>query len=163
MGYKRIDTNMTFAEMSLMSSMENNRSLKRLEKISQLIDWTQVRELLEANYTVGQSKEGTDAYAPFMLLKALLLQKWYQIDSDPELENQINDRISFKKFTGLSFDKQSPDHSTFSRFRSRFSKDAMIKINSMGHFGRGFQKRSRMHWITCSDKWLLICSEGTRS
>jgi transposase len=68
--------------------MENNRSLKRLEKISQLIDWTQVRELLEANYTVGQSKEGADVYSPFMLLKALLLQKWYQIDSDPELEDQ---------------------------------------------------------------------------
>jgi len=131
MGYKRIDTNMTFAEMSLMSSMENNRSLKRLEKISQLIDWSQVRKLLEANYGVGRSKEGADAYSPLMLLKALLLQKWHQIDSDPELENQINDRVSFKKFIGLSFDKQSPDHSTFSRFRGRLSKDAMTRINSV--------------------------------
>jgi len=141
MGYKRIDNNMTFAEMSLMSSMENNRSLKRLEKISQLIDWSQVRELLEANYSVGRSKEGADAYPPLMLLKALLLQKWYQIDSDPELENQINDRVSFKKFMGLSFDKHSPDHSTFSRFRGRLSKDAMIKINSavLGQFSqKGF-------------------------
>jgi hypothetical protein len=31
-----------------------------------------------------------------MLLKWFLLQKWYRIDSDPELENQINDRISFQ-------------------------------------------------------------------
>ncbi|MFC1891445.1 IS5 family transposase [Thermodesulfobacteriota bacterium] len=50
--------------------------------------------------------------------------------SDPELENQINDRISFKKFLGLPLDKPSPDHSTFSRFRNRLSKDAMIKLNS---------------------------------
>ena len=28
-----------------------------------------------------------------MLLKELLLQKWYRIDSDPELENQINDCV----------------------------------------------------------------------
>ena len=35
------------------------------------------------------------------------------IPSDPELENQINDRISFKKFLGLTLDKPSPDHSTF--------------------------------------------------
>ena len=52
------------------------------------------------------------------------------IPSDPELENQINDRLSFKKFLGLSFSKPSPDHSTFSRFRNRLSKAAMEQINS---------------------------------
>ena len=36
-----------------------------------------------------KSKEGADAYPPLMLLKALLLQKWFRIKSDPELENQI--------------------------------------------------------------------------
>lgn len=60
----------------------------------------------------------------------MLLQKWFRIPSDPELENQINDRLSFKKFLDLSFSKSSPDHSTFSRFRSRLSKDAMDQINS---------------------------------
>lgn len=93
---------MTFAEMSFLKSMEHNRSLK-----------------------------GADAYPPLMLLKGLLQEKWYRIDSDPELENQINDRISFKKFMGLSFDQHSPDHSTFSRFRGRLSKEAMNRINSV--------------------------------
>jgi IS5 family transposase len=65
-----------------------------------------------------------------MLSKALLLQRWFRIPSDPELENQINGRISFKKFLGLPLDKPSPDHSTFSRFRSRLSKEAMIKLNN---------------------------------
>ncbi|MCB2170015.1 MAG: transposase [Deltaproteobacteria bacterium] len=51
------------------------------------------------------------------------------IPSDPELENQINDRLSFKKFLGLSFSKPSPDHSTFSRFRSRLSKASMEQIH----------------------------------
>jgi hypothetical protein len=104
---------MTFAEASLISSMEHNRSLKRLEKINQVINWSQVEEILLSHYTVGTSREGADAYSPLMLLKGLLLQKWYRIDSDPELENQTNDRISFKKFMGLSFDQHSPDHSTF--------------------------------------------------
>jgi len=62
-------------------------------------------------------------------MKCLLLQQWFKIDSDPELETQINDRISFKKFLGLSFDEPAPDHSTFSRFRGRFSKDTMRIIN----------------------------------
>lgn len=81
-------------------------------------------------YEVGTSKEGADAYPPLMLLKSMLLQKWFRIPSDPELENQINDRISFKKFLGLSLGKPSPDHSTFSRFRNRLSKEAMIKLNN---------------------------------
>jgi len=130
MGYKQIDQNMTFAEASLLRSMKHNRSLKRLEKINQVINWSQVEEILLSKYTIGTSREGADAYPPLMLLKGLLLQKWYRIDSDPELENQINDRISFKKFIGLSFDQHSPDHSTFSRFRGRLSEEAMNLINS---------------------------------
>ena len=59
-----------------------------------------------------------------------MLQKWFHIDSDPEVENQINDRLSFKKFLGPFFNKPSPDHSTFSRFRSRLSKKAMDQINT---------------------------------
>ena len=59
-----------------------------------------------------------------------MLQKWFHINSDPELENQINDRLSFKKFLALSFSKPAPDHSTFSRFRKRLSKEAMDQINS---------------------------------
>jgi len=130
MGYKKIDPNMTFAEVSLLSSMEHNRSLKRMEKINAIINWSQIEAVLMKHYTVGTSKEGADAFPPLMLMKGLLLQKWFQIDSDPELENQINDRISFKKFLGLPFDKPSPDHSTFSRFRSRLSRKAMAEINN---------------------------------
>jgi IS5 family transposase len=59
-----------------------------------------------------------------------LLQKWFRIPSDPELESQINDRISFKEFLQLPLHMPSPDHSTFSRFRARLSKKGMIKINS---------------------------------
>jgi len=46
------------------------------------------------------------------------------------LENQINDRWSFKEFLQLPLSKPSPDHSTFSRFRSRLSKKAIDQINT---------------------------------
>lgn len=45
------------------------------------------------NYPVGKSSEGNEAYHPLLLLKCLLLQQWFRIASDPELETQINDRI----------------------------------------------------------------------
>jgi transposase, IS5 family len=131
MGHKQMDNNLIFTDLSLVNSMEHNRSIKRMEKINAIINWLRIESLLLKHYTVGTSREGADAYSPLMLLKGLLLQKWYRIDSDPELENQINDRISFKKFIGLSFDQHSPDHSTFSRFRGRLSKEAMSWINSV--------------------------------
>ena len=130
MGYKKTERNMTFAEVDLKGSMEHNRSLKMMERINEAIDWSKIEPILTKHYTIETSSEGADAYPPMMLLKALLLQKWFRIDSDPELENQINDRISFKKFLGLSFDKPSPDHSTFCRFRSRLSKNTMTEINN---------------------------------
>jgi len=129
MGFKNMKTNFTFADISLFNSMEKNRAIKRMEQINAIVDWSRIESLLMRNYPVGKSFEGNDAYPPLILMKCLLLQQWFKIDSDPELETQINDRISFKKFLGLSFDDPAPDHSTFSRFRGRFSKDNMRMIN----------------------------------
>ena len=130
MGYKKMDQNIGFAELALASSLEHNRSLKTMEKMDKAINWTRVNSILMSHYVVGTSSEGTDAFPPLLLYKCMLLQKWFHINSDPELENQINDRLSFKKFLNLPFSKPSPDHSTFSRFRSRLSKNAIDQINS---------------------------------
>jgi transposase, IS5 family len=130
MGYKKMKNNLGFADLALASSMKHNRSLKNMEKLDKAIDWSRVDDILMNHYTIGTSGEGADAYPPLLLFKCMLLQKWFHIDSDPELENQINDRWSFKKFLHLALSKPSPDHSTFSRFRKRLSKKAMDQINS---------------------------------
>ena len=130
MGFKKLDNAPGFADFALASSLKHNRSLKLMDKLHTSIDWNRINDVLVSHYTVGTSGEGADAYPPLLLFKCLLLQKWFRINSDPELENQINDRLSFKKFLNLSFSKPSPDHSTFSRFRSRLSKNAMDEINS---------------------------------
>lgn len=129
MGFKNMKTNLTFADISIFNSMEKNRAIQRMEEINRVVDWSRIETLLLRNYPVGKSFEGNSAYPPLFLMKCLLLQQWFKIDSDPELETQINDRNSFKKFLGLSFDDVSPDHSTFSRFRGRFSKDTMRMVN----------------------------------
>jgi transposase len=86
-----------------------------------------IEELLMEYYDTGNTNEGADNYPLILLLKHKLLQKWLCIPSYPELENHINDSKSFKKFLSLLLDKVSPDHSTFSRFRSRLTKEAMMK------------------------------------
>ena len=51
-----------------------------------------------------------------MMIKIMCLGEWYGL-SDPELERQIADRISFQRFLG--FPKKVPDHSTIWAFRER--------------------------------------------
>ena len=130
MGFKKTTRNLDFADLALVNCLEQNRSVKLMEQLSATINWPRVESILLSHYTVGTSEEGARAYPPLMLFKCLLLQKWFRIPSDPELENQINDRLSFKTFLGLSFSQPAPDHSTFSRFRGRLSKEAMDQINS---------------------------------
>jgi transposase, IS5 family len=131
MGFKKWGKEISFADLAVSKSLEHNRSLQMMMSIEKVVRWRDLEALLMEHYETGTSKEGADAYPALMLLKALLLQKWFCIPSDPELENQINDRISFKKFLGLPLDRPSPDHSTFSRFRSRLSEEEMRELNSL--------------------------------
>jgi len=131
MGYKKIGEALSFADLAVSKSLEHNRSVKLMDRINKAVSWRNIEALLQEHYEIGRTTEGADAYPPLMLLKCMLLQKWFRIQSDPELENQINDRISFKKFLGLPLDTPSPDHSTFSRFRSRLTKEAMIQLNNV--------------------------------
>jgi len=129
MAYKNIQNYFSFADIAIEKNADNNRSLLFLRKIDNSIDWEPVELLLLRFYEIGKANKEERAYSPLFLFKCFLLQKWFQIKSDPELESQINDRISFKSFLKLPMDYPSPDHSTFSRFRKRLSKKAMMEIN----------------------------------
>jgi len=130
MAYKTIEHNFSFADIAIHKYDDKNKSLLFLRQLNSTIDWEPIEKLLIKFYPIGKSKEGERAYPPLFLFKCLLLQKWFSIPSDPELENLINDRISFKTFLNLPMDYPSPDHSTFSRFRARISQEAMIQLNS---------------------------------
>ncbi|GAB6145292.1 IS5 family transposase [Desulfocicer niacini] len=136
MGFKSKNKYFGFADLELMDAESKNRSLDTLRKLTHAINWEKISVILMKNYCVGKSRQGNAAYPPLMLFKCLLLQKWFRIKSDPELESQINDRISFKDFLSLPLGVPSPDHSTFSRFRDRISKTTFDKIHSeiLGQF-----------------------------
>ena len=56
------------------------------------------------------------AVSCLILFKGLVLQHMYNF-SDVELEEQINDRSSFRRFVGLGVSDDVPDVTTFCRFR----------------------------------------------
>jgi len=39
MGFKKMQSNFTFTDISLISSMEKNRAIKRMEQINATVDW----------------------------------------------------------------------------------------------------------------------------
>ena len=92
MAFKKMDNTLGFAHLALENSRKNNRSIKNMRKLEKAIDWSRIESILMCHYTVGTSNQGADAYPPLMLFKCLLLQKWFRIHSDPDLEDSINDR-----------------------------------------------------------------------
>lgn len=86
-----------------------------LTDVDARVDWHLVECELSGIYS---SRTGRPSYPLLVLFKALLLQQWYSL-SDPGLEEALCDRISFRRFVGLSLSDEIPDHSTLSRFRSQ--------------------------------------------
>jgi len=130
MALKKYDRNPTFLDLELQRAFGTSRTQQLLKEIDSHVDWDPIEAFITERYTVGQSTYGNKAYPPLMLLKAVFLQKWFGITSDPELENQINDRISFKTFLGLPFSDSAPDHSIISRFRTRLGLAQLESIHA---------------------------------
>ena len=129
MAFKEYDHRPSFLDIELSNIIGKSRTHKFLSEVDSYIDWEPLERVVTSNYPVGQSEYGNRAYPPLMLLKAILLQKWFSIKSDPELETQINDRISFKTFIGLPLADPSPDHSIICRFRERVGKEVLEEIH----------------------------------
>lgn len=95
----------------------------RLERIDGLIDWAAVEALLEPIYAAST---GRPSYPVLSMLKVMLLQQWYGL-GDPGMEEALGDRLSFRRFTGLSLDEAVPDHSTISRFRKELTRRGLAE------------------------------------
>lgn len=99
-----------FAESFLPSGFGRNA---RLERIAGLLDWSPIEALVQQ---VRAGGTGRPPYRALAMFKALLLQQWYGL-SDPGLEEALSDRVSFRRFCGLSLEEATPDETTLCRFR----------------------------------------------
>lgn len=95
-------------------------------QINALIDWQAISRLIDKDYTKGASVTGNPSYDGLLLFKMLLLQNWYGL-SDYEVEDRINDSLSFSYFCDLTIEQTSPDHSTLSRFRTALTKSGSFE------------------------------------
>ena len=117
MSFKEYDSHPSFFDLEVKQSFGNSRTQQFLSEVQEAINWKPVSAMLTESCPVGKSEVGNKAYPPLMLMKALLLQKWFGIKSDPELENQINDRLSIIPFSAGS-GKESARKGWIRSFRS---------------------------------------------
>lgn len=94
----------------------------RLSEISGVLDWGRFEVVLGGIY---KARRGEPPYPPLVMFKVLLLQRWYVL-SDPEMEEALADRLSFRAFVGLSLEDATPDHSTIWRFREHLAKRGLM-------------------------------------
>ena len=96
----------------------------RLDRISRIIDWRPLGEIVN---DIHSARKGRPSYPPLAMVKILLLQQWYNL-SDPQMEEALADRLSFRRFVGLGLEDDTPDHSTISRFRSALGSERSERL-----------------------------------
>jgi IS5 family transposase len=98
-----------------------------LDGISQIINFEMFRSLLDGVFKrEDKGKGGRPAFDLILMFKILLLQQWYSM-ADDKAEYQINDRLSFQRFLGLSLGSKVPDAKTIWLFRERLVKSGAEK------------------------------------
>jgi len=98
-----------------------------LERLDARIDWEMFRPTLETLILKqGKGPGGRPRHDLVMMFKILVLQRYYNL-SDEQAEFQINDRLSFQKFLGMTLADTVPDQKTIWLFREMLGRGDGVK------------------------------------
>jgi transposase, IS5 family len=119
MAVKRTDQ-ISFVD-ALLSSKGSGGQLDRLNG---LVKWYRFEKVIgHLRDEVGPGRPG---YPVLVLFRAVLLQSLYGL-SERELEEALDDRLSFRRFVGLSLEQAVPDHTVLNRFRNRLVSEGLLE------------------------------------
>lgn len=97
-----------------------------LEKLN-IIDWEIFRPILNSVFRKDhKGSGGRPPYDYLLLFKVSILQRLFNL-SDDQTEYQINDRMSFMRFLGLSLGDNIPDAKTIWLFRDTLTQTKAIE------------------------------------
>jgi len=105
--------------------VKTSRNGDRLAETEKQLDWEAFRPIIKPIYNNKGPSGGRPNVDPVVMMKLLVLQAWYGL-SDPELERQAMDRISFQHFLGFPGD--APDYSTVWQFRERLAETGTDRL-----------------------------------
>jgi IS5 family transposase len=92
-----------------------------LSQVDRLMEWSPIEKLLKKHYQKVTAADGRPAYPALTMFKILLMERWYSL-SDAGMSEALKDRLSFLRFSGLSFHSPTPDASTICRFRQALAQ-----------------------------------------
>jgi len=124
----------------LTADLGGPRTGALLDRLDAAIPWNQLAAPIAAlpEYRpkpAGENRGGRPAWPALTMLKCVLLAKWFGL-SDPQLEECLRDRLSFRRFVGLSLTDATPDETTFVVFRRRLREanlDRRLFEITLGH------------------------------
>lgn len=112
-----------------------------LERLGKGVDFELFRQSLEDKLTKStKGKGGRPPYDYVLMFKILILQRYYNL-SDDQIEYQINDRLSFMRFLGLTMADDVPDSKTVWSFSEQLTDLGVVdslfelftcKLNEIG-------------------------------
>ncbi len=111
----------TLIDFSIMQEYNEN-VLKRGDKlsaISKLVNWNGFLSIADGLYKNNTERGGRPNIDIIIMIKLLVLQEMFGL-SDPQLEFQVADRISFRVFLGTT--EVIPDYTTVWLFRKRLEE-----------------------------------------
>ena len=109
----------------VLRGLSETQGKSRLSQISDLIDWSPIRRILDEMYDNKSEKGGRPNCDVILMFKILILQQWYGLN-DLEVERQMADRISFMSFLG--FPNPFPDSRTIWLFRERMANTGKDEV-----------------------------------
>ena len=116
----------TFRTYMLRKAYENvKKNGDKLAEAEHLIDWDAFRPIITPMYHNKSPRGGRPNVDEVVMVKLLVLQQWYGL-SDPELERQVDDRLSFQRFLG--YPEKAPDYSTVWQFRERLAESGRDRL-----------------------------------
>jgi IS5 family transposase len=110
----------SFVEALMPAGVGRNDPLERLHG---LVRWYRFEKVLSGLRDAGP---GRAAWPVLVMFRALLLQALYGL-SERELEAALGDRLSFRRFVGLSIEDEVPDHTTLNRFRNGLARAGLLE------------------------------------
>ena len=97
-----------------------------LDRLDRRIDWEIFRADLETIFAKpAKGHGGRPRHDVVMMFKILVFERYYNL-SDEQAEFQINDRLSFQKFLGLTLADPVPDQKTIWLFREELGRDGGV-------------------------------------
>lgn len=132
-------------QLSFSSISLSKRKLKSqfFDQMELLLDWAGIDSEIKKYYSKGFSVAGRPSYSGLLLFKMSLLQTWYGL-SDYEVEEKVNDSLSFMKFVGLTLEDAVPDNTVLSRFRTELTRK------------QGYEKLMDLINIQLEEKGILL-------